>query len=95
VHGRDLGAGQSSVYTEYHERILNVVDSLAVEKVSRSTRRSSRSAGSSTSAQRLAEGLRDSDVLAKALIDFLAAPVAAPVYTANGMEPGLPPTTSG
>jgi hypothetical protein len=33
VRGRDLGAGQSSVYTEYHERILNVVDSLAVEKV--------------------------------------------------------------
>ena len=26
-------AGQSSVYTEYHERILNVVDRLAVEKV--------------------------------------------------------------
>jgi hypothetical protein len=33
VPGRDPGAGQSSVYTEYHERILNVVDRLAVEKV--------------------------------------------------------------
>ena len=34
VPSRDPGAGQSSVYTEYHERILNVVDtSLAVEKV--------------------------------------------------------------
>ena len=32
---------------------------------------------------------------AKALIDFLAAPSAAPVYKANGMEPGQPPTTSG
>ena len=31
--GRDLGAGQSSVYTEYHERILNAVDLLVVEKV--------------------------------------------------------------
>jgi molybdate transport system substrate-binding protein len=30
---------------------------------------------------------------AKALIDFLAAPSAAPVYKANGMEPGQPPTT--
>jgi hypothetical protein len=33
VSGREPGAGQSSVYTEYHERILNVVDLLAVEKV--------------------------------------------------------------
>jgi hypothetical protein len=33
VPGRDLGAGRSSVYTEYHERILNVVDSPAVETV--------------------------------------------------------------
>ena len=32
---------------------------------------------------------------AKALIDFLAAPVTAPVYKANGMEPGQQPTTSG
>ena len=32
---------------------------------------------------------------AKALIDFLAAPSAAPVYKANGMEPGQPPTTRG
>ena len=32
---------------------------------------------------------------AKALIDFLAAPAAAPVYKANGMEPGQPPTTRG
>jgi hypothetical protein len=28
-----------------------------------------------------------------ALIDFLAAPSAAPVYKANGMEPGQPPIT--
>jgi hypothetical protein len=34
VPGRDLGAGQSSAYTQYRGRILNVVDtSLAVEKV--------------------------------------------------------------
>lgn len=33
VHGSDLGAGQSSVHTEYDERILNAVDSIAVEKV--------------------------------------------------------------
>src|SRR5215469_11915715 len=32
---------------------------------------------------------------AKALIDFLAAPSAAPVYKANGMEPDIRPTTSG
>ena len=32
---------------------------------------------------------------AKALIDFLAAPSAAPVYKANGMEPVIRPTTSG
>ena len=32
---------------------------------------------------------------AKALIDFLAAPPAAPVYKANGMEPEVRPTTSG
>ena len=32
---------------------------------------------------------------AKALIDFLAAPSAAPVYKANGMEPGQLPTTRG
>jgi hypothetical protein len=31
--GRDLGAGQSSAYTEYHERLPNVVDGLAVEEV--------------------------------------------------------------
>src|SRR5205807_1651335 len=31
---RDPGAGQSLAYTEYHERILNVVDiCLAVEKI--------------------------------------------------------------
>jgi hypothetical protein len=29
------------------------------------------------------------------LIDFLAAPSAAPVYKANGMEPDIRPTTSG
>jgi molybdate transport system substrate-binding protein len=34
-------------------------------------------------------------VPAKAFIDFLAAPAAAPVYKANGMEPGQPPTTRG
>jgi molybdate transport system substrate-binding protein len=32
---------------------------------------------------------------AKALIDFLAAPSAAPVYKENGMEPDIRPTTSG
>jgi molybdate transport system substrate-binding protein len=32
---------------------------------------------------------------AKALIDFLAEPSAAPVYKANGMEPGIRLTTSG
>jgi molybdate transport system substrate-binding protein len=32
---------------------------------------------------------------AKALIDFLAAPSAAPAYKANGMEPDIRPTTSG
>jgi molybdate transport system substrate-binding protein len=32
---------------------------------------------------------------AKALIDFLAAPSAAPVYKASGMEPEIRPTTSG
>jgi molybdate transport system substrate-binding protein len=32
---------------------------------------------------------------AKALIDFLAAPSASPVYKANGMEPDTRPTTSG
>jgi molybdate transport system substrate-binding protein len=32
---------------------------------------------------------------AKALIDFLAGPSAAPVYKANGMEPDNRPTTSG
>ena len=32
---------------------------------------------------------------AKALIDFLAGPSAAPVYKANGMEPEARPTTSG
>ena len=34
VPGRDPSAGQSSAYTGYHERIMNVVETcLAVEKV--------------------------------------------------------------